>query len=142
MQLEIKISLENFELKVEESLKRWTKREGKSEIQDKKIRGVHCRQFYMSLTFLYILRAEALTGFLKIIYFCLLVYGCAGSSLLHMGFLQLQRVGCNYSLLWCTGFSLCWLLLLWSTVVVVVCGLSSCSSWALEQGLRGCGVWA
>ena len=58
----MKISVENFECKVEESLKR-AKREGKSETKDEKIQGIHCRQFCMSLTFLYILRAEALTGF-------------------------------------------------------------------------------
>ena len=38
----------------------------------------------------------------------------AGSSLLHAGFLQLWRVGAILSL-WCSGFSLVWLLLLRST---------------------------
>ena len=37
--------------------------------------------------------------------------GCAGSSLLRAGFLQLWRVGATLKL-WCVGFSLQWLLLL------------------------------
>ena len=112
MQLEIKISLENFELKVEESLKRWTKREGKSEIKDKKIRGVHCRQFYMSLTFLYILRAEALTGFLKIIYFCYLFMAVPGLPCCTWAFSSCSEWGattlcCGAQAFHCAGFSCC-----------------------------------
>ena len=61
----------------------------------------------------------------------------------------------GYSLLWCAGFSLQWLLLLWSTgsrragSVVEACGLSSCGSRALKHRLSSCstrawllrGVW-
>ena len=49
----------------------------------------------------------------------------------------------GYSLLWCLGFSLQWLLLLQSTgsrragSVVVACGLSSCGS----QAYLLCGMW-
>ena len=58
----------------------------------------------------------------------LCIYVCAGSSLLHVGFLQLQRAGPTLQLR-CAGFSLRWLLLLQSTVsrragaVVVACGI-------------------
>ena len=51
----------------------------------------------------------------------------------------------GYSSLWCMGFSLQWLLLLqsWALGVrasaVVVHGLSSCGSWALERRLSSCG---
>ena len=62
----------------------------------------------------------------------------------------------GYSLLWCAGFSLQWLLLLWSTGSRCVdfgsCGawasaavarrLSSCGSRALERGLSSCGARA
>ena len=46
-------------------------------------------------------------------------------------------------MLWCEGFSLWWLLLLWSTgskhagSVVVARGLSSCGSWAQQLWLTG-----
>ena len=46
------------------------------------------------------------------------------------------------------GFSLQWLLLLWSTgsrrtgSIVVACGLGSCGSWALECRLSICGAQA
>ena len=45
------------------------------------------------------------------------------------------------SLLQWIGFSLQWLLLLWS-VGSGVCGLSSCGSWALEHRLSSCGAQA
>ena len=55
----------------------------------------------------------------------------------------------GYSSLWCTGFSLQWLLLLWSTgarhggaSTAVARGLSSCGSQALESRLSSCGAWA
>ena len=69
--------------------------------------------------------------------------------------LSLVAASGSYSWLWCVGFSLRWLLLLWSTgsrhvgfsscgtraSVVVAHRLSSCGSWALERRLRSCGVW-
>ena len=54
----------------------------------------------------------------------------------------------GYSSLWCAGFSLRLLLLLWSTgsrcagSVVVARGLSSCGSQALEHRLSSCGAQA
>ena len=74
--------------------------------------------------------------FFKRIY--LFIFGCIGSSLR------------------CAGFSLQWLLLLWSTgsrhagfsscgmwaSVVVALGLSSCGLQALERRLSSCGAWA
>ena len=44
----------------------------------------------------------------------LFTYGCAGSSLLCAGLLQLQTAGATLSF-WCAGFSLQWLLLLQNT---------------------------
>ena len=54
----------------------------------------------------------------------------------------------GYSSLWCAGFSLRWLLLLWSmgsrvqASVVVAHGLSSCGMGALERRLSSCGARA
>ena len=54
----------------------------------------------------------------------------------------------GYSSLRCTGFSLWWLLLLWSmgsghaVFRVIARGLSSCGSWALERRLSSCGARA
>ena len=52
--------------------------------------------------------------------------------------LSLVAASRGYSLLWCVGFSLRWLLLLWSTGSRCV-GFSSCGLWALEHRLRSCG---
>ena len=66
---------------------------------------------------------------------------------LHSGFLSLRRVGaplrCGAQASYCGGFSCyeAWALGAW-TSVAVACGLSSCSSWALEQRLNSCGTWA
>ena len=51
----------------------------------------------------------------KFIY--LFIYFCIGSSLLCAGFPQLRRAG-GHSCLWCSGFSLQQLLLLWRTGLV------------------------
>ena len=62
--------------------------------------------------------------------------------------LSLVAASGGYSSLQCTGFSLRWLLSLWSTgsrcmaSVVVEHGLSSCGSRALEHRLSSCGAWA
>ena len=63
----------------------------------------------------------------------LFIFGCAGSSLLCMGFSLVSANG-DYSLLRCAGFSLRWLLLLRSTGSRHT-GFSSCSTQA--QLLRG-----
>ena len=52
--------------------------------------------------------------------------------------LSLVAVSGGYSSLWCAGFSLWWLLLLWSTGSRCV-GFSSCGSRALEYRLSSCG---
>ena len=44
----------------------------------------------------------------------LFIFGCTGSSLLAAGFLSFRRAGAGLWL-WCLGFPLGWLLLLWST---------------------------
>ena len=59
----------------------------------------------------------------------LLISGCPGSLLFLHG-LSLVAVSRDYSLLWYSGFSLQWLLLLQSSRHT---GISSCSSWALES---------
>ena len=59
----------------------------------------------------------------KFIYF---IFGCVGSSLLHTGFLQL----------WRAGFSLWWLLLLWSTGSRCT-GFSSCGARAQQLWRTG-----
>ena len=55
----------------------------------------------------------------------LFIFGCFGSSLLHTGFLWLRRAG--VTLRCSVGFSLRWLLLLWSTGSRCT-GFSSCST--------------
>ena len=72
----------------------------------------------------------------KFIY--LFIFGCVGSLLLCAG---LVEVSGGYSLLPCTGFSLQWLLLLWSTDSRCV-GFSSCGSRAPEGRFSSCGAWA
>ena len=55
--------------------------------------------------------------------------------------LCLVAVNRGYSLLRCAGFSLRWLLLLWSTGSRCA-GFSSCGTWALECRLSRCGAQA
>ena len=82
--------------------------------------------------------------FKKLIYF---IFGCVGSSLLHVGF-SLVAASRDYSSLRCAVFSLRWLLVLGARAlgarasVVVAHGLSSCGSWALEHRLSSCGTRA
>ena len=74
-------------------------------------------------------------------------FGCVGSSLLHTGFLQLQRVGatlyCSVQASHCSGFS-CFRARALGTQASVVAayGLSSCGSRALERRLSSCGAQA
>ena len=58
---------------------------------------------------------------------CLLIFGCAGSSLLHG--LSLVAVNEGYAEVWCAGFSLPWLLLLQSAGSRCS-GFSSCGAQA------------
>ena len=69
----------------------------------------------------------------KFIYF---IYFWLRWVFLAMCGLSLVAANGGYSSLQCVGFSLRWLLLLWST------GFSSCGSWALESRLSSCGAWA
>ena len=64
------------------------------------------------------------------------IFGCTGSSLLHAVFSSCSKRG---SSLQCAGFSLRWLLLLWSTSVRHT-GFSSYGRWALERRLSSCGT--
>ena len=74
-----------------------------------------------------------------------IIFGCVGSLLLHVGFLQLQRSGatlcCGARASHCNGFSCCgaWALGMWASVVTA-CGLSSCGARALEHRLSSCGA--
>ena len=88
--------------------------------------------------------SQYLVRFLKINQF---IFGCVGSSLLHASFLQLRRAGvtlhCRMRASHCGGFSCCRTRALGASgLVVVVCGLSSCGSWALECRLSSCGARA
>ena len=75
------------------------------------------------------------------------IYGCVGSSLLCMGFLQLRQGGatlsCGAQASHCGGFSCCRAQALgtWASVVVA-CRLSSCGLRALECRLSSCGARA
>ena len=55
--------------------------------------------------------------------------------------LSLVPASSGYSSLWCTGFSMRWLLLLQSTGSRCT-GFSSCGSWAPERRLSSCGAQA
>ena len=80
--------------------------------------------------------------YLFIFYFCL----CCAFIAAH-GLSVVEASG-GYSSLRCTGFSLLWLVLLRVQAlgarasVVMACGLSSCSSQALEHRLSSCGARA
>ena len=54
--------------------------------------------------------------------------------------LPLVAVSGGYSSFWCMGFSLQWLLLLWSMASRHM-GFSSCGSQDLEHRLSSCGAW-
>ena len=77
----------------------------------------------------------------------LFIYGCIGSSLLHVGLLQLRREGaalrCGVRASHCGGFSCCRAQALGARASVVVArGLSSCGSRDLENRLSSCGAQA
>ena len=99
---------------------------------------------YLSLSQVVSLSLFSFFKFYLFIY--LFIYGCAGSSLLRTGFLQLWQAGatlCHGA--WdshCGGFSHCGTWALGARASVVVArGLSSCGSWALERRLSSCGTW-
>ena len=91
--------------------------------------------FFLSKAFIYLL-------FFKFIY--LFIFGCIGSSLPCMGFLQLRRAGaalpCGAQASHCGSFSCCGAQALgaWASVVVAR-RLSGCGSWALECRLSSYG---
>ena len=83
-----------------------------------------------------------------VLFVYLFIFGCAGSLLLHMGFLQLQQVGatlhCGAQASLCGGFSCCGAWALGTQVsVVAACRLSSCGTQAPEHaGFSSCSMWA
>ena len=77
----------------------------------------------------------------------LFIFGCVGSSLPCIGFLQLQRAGatlrCGAWASHCSGFSFCRAQALSTRASVVVAhGLISCGFQALEHRLSSCGARA
>ena len=66
-------------------------------------------------------------------------FGCSGFPLIHAGF-SVVAASEGYSSLHCMGFSLWWLLSLWSGGSRHA-SFSSCGSWALEHWLSSCGTW-
>ena len=68
-----------------------------------------------------------------------LTFGCAVCSWLSRG-LALVAASSSCSWFWSLGFSLQWLLFLWSTVLRRT-GFSSCRSRTLECRLGSCGTW-
>ena len=86
--------------------------------------------------------------FFFLIYFYLFIYFWLCWVFIAARGLSLVAASGGYSSLWWAGFSLRWLLLLWSTgsrhaaSVVVTHGLSSCRSRALERRLSSCGARA
>ena len=87
--------------------------------------------------------------FFKInLFIYLFIFGCVGSLLLCVGFLQLWQVGatlcCGAWASHCGGFSCCGAQALGTAraSVVVACRLSSCGSQVLECRLSSCGTQA
>ena len=83
--------------------------------------------------------------FFKIYLFYLFIFGCVGSSLLCVGFLQWRRAGatlcCSTWASHCGGFSCCRARALGARASVVVAHrLSSCGLRALERRLSSCGT--
>ena len=83
----------------------------------------------------------------SLIYLFILIFGCVGSSLFCVGFLQLWRAGatlcCGVWASHCSGFSCCGARALGAQASVAVArGLSSCGSRALEHRFSSCGAWA
>ena len=80
----------------------------------------------------------------KTIFFLILIFGCAGSSLLGF-FLVAVSAGlpstCGVQASHCNDFSCCRAWVLGHTGSGAH-GLGSCSSWALEHRLNSCGPWS
>ena len=89
-------------------------------------------QIYIFLNFYFILIFSFLTLFIY-----LFIFVCIGSSLLHAGFLQLQRVGAT---LRCGAGVLIVVASLVAEHGLQACGLSSCGSRSLERRLSSCGA--
>ena len=95
--------------------------------------------------YIFVLNSNLFIYFLNFIY--LFIFGCVGSLLLRAGFLRLRRAratlryGAEAS--HCGGFSCCgaWALGVRASAVVVH-GLSSCGSRALERRLSSCSARA
>ena len=95
------------------------------------------------LLFIVFLKIAILTGvrwylmfFLEIIYFILFYFWLCWVFLAARG-LSLVVVSGGYSSLQCVGFSLWWLLLLWS-MGSRRAGFSSCGTWTLEHRFSSC----
>ena len=88
-------------------------------------------------------------SFFNILFICLFIFGCTGSSLLRTGFLQLWRAAatlhCSVQASHCGGFSCCGARALAARASVVVArGLQSAGSVVVEHGLScsvACGIF-
>ena len=124
--------------------------------------NIGCPSIYLNRFFDSVLQCsvyKSCTSFVKFIpgllnLFYLFIFACNGSSLLHVGFLQLRRVGatllCGEQASHCSGFSCCGTQALGARASAVVAHrLSSCGSQALELRLSSggtqaqllCGMW-
>ena len=101
------------------------------------------KQFLVILPVLpFLSRTHIFTKQLNLQYFLFyFIFGCPGSLLLRVGFLQLQSMSWGSVTLQCMSFSLQWLFLLQSMGCRDV-GFSGCGSWTLEQGFSSCGPQA
>ena len=82
--------------------------------------------------------SQSFLSFFLLFYYLFTYFWICWVSVAHR--LSLVAASRGYSLLWCTGFSLWWRLLLWSMGFRHM-GFSSCGSWALERRLSSCGAW-
>ena len=92
-------------------------------------------------------KVESLSVYALFFFLLLFLFGSVGSSLLHAGFLQLQRAGaplrCSARASHCSGFSCSGAWALGTPALVVAArGLSSCGQRALERRLSSCGTRA
>ena len=103
---------------------------------------------FLFLNRLHIFKSIKIVLSFFLIYFIYLFFGCVGSSLLRVGFLQLRRAGatlrCGARASHCGGFSRCeaWALGMWASVVVSR-RLQSAGSVVVVHGLScsvACGI--
>ena len=93
------------------------------------------------IPFLFLLFLSSLESFFFFFYKFIFIFGCLGWVFIAAHGLSLVAASGGYSSLWCAGFSLWLLLLLWSMGSRRT-GFSSCGLRALECRLSHCGAQA